>query len=204
MCAAFLNASKVQDFDLTSFDGIMGMAFDIGSIYGTVQKAWGTEKADELARSPITALFAEDISLPNNFDVQLGRTSETEDVAEGTFVISSHAEGYESVASAPKLPRVAPEHWSVVVDAMLVNGQRFSFTTSRITGVPKGSIVAALDTGFSLPPLAPAAVDAIYGSIPGAVYDDDSQLWLVPCNGSTDVTFVLGLVGRALSIVPQC
>ena len=191
----------MQDFDLTSFDGIMGMAFDIGSIYGTVQKAWGTEKADELARSPITALFAEDISLPNNFDVQLGRTSETEDVAEGTFVISSHAEGYESVASAPKLPRVAPEHWSVVIDAMSVNGQNFAFNQSRIDGVPKGSIVAALDTGFSFPPLPPAAVDAIYGSISGAIYDQYSQVWLVPCNGSTNLTFVFGYVVVQLLIL---
>ena len=190
--AAFLNATELQDFDLTSFDGIMGMAFDIASIYGTVQEAWGTDAANSLARSPMTALFAQDPSLPNNFDVQLARSTELDDIAEGAFVISSHATGYENVTSTPKLPRVAPEHWSVVVDAMLVNGQNFTFNQSRIDGVPTGSIVAALDTGFSFPPLPPAAVDAIYGSIPGALYDQISQVWLVPCNGSTNLTFVFG------------
>ncbi|KAI1796364.1 aspartic peptidase domain-containing protein [Ganoderma leucocontextum] len=189
---AFLNATDLQDFDLSSFDGIMGMAFDIASIYGTVQSAWGTDAANNLARSPITALFAQNPSLPNNFDVQLARSTELEDIAEGAFVISSHATGYENVTSAPKLPRVAPDHWSVVVDSMLVNNQTFPFNQSRIDGVPTGTIVAALDTGFSFPPLPPAAVDAIYGSIPGALYDELSQVWLVPCNGSTNLTFVFG------------
>ncbi|PIL34121.1 hypothetical protein GSI_03832 [Ganoderma sinense ZZ0214-1] len=189
---AFLNATELQDFDLTQYDGIMGMAFDIASIYETVQGAWGTDAANSLARSPMTALFAQNSSLPNNFDVQLARSTELNDIAEGVFVISSHATGYENVTSAPKLPRVAPEHWSVVVDGMLINGQSFAFNQSRIDGVPTGSIVAALDTGFSFPPLAPAAVDAIYGSIPGALYDSNSQVWLVPCNASANLTFVFG------------
>ena len=102
--AAFLNATELQDFDLTSFDGIMGMAFDIASIYGTVQEAWGPDAANSLARSPMTALFAQGPSLPNNFDVQLARSTELDDIAEGAFVISSHATGYENVTSAPKLP----------------------------------------------------------------------------------------------------
>ena len=37
---------------LTHIDGVMGMAFDVASIYGIVQQAWGTDAADQLARSP--------------------------------------------------------------------------------------------------------------------------------------------------------
>ena len=131
-------------------------------------------------------------ALPNNFDVELARTSELDGEADGAFVISGHADGFEEVASAPQLSRVSDQHWSIVMDAMKVNGQAFSFNKSRISGTPKGKIVAALDTGFSFPPLPPAAVDAIYGSIPGALYDTISQVWLVPCNGSTNLTFVFG------------
>ncbi|TBU31743.1 aspartic peptidase domain-containing protein [Dichomitus squalens] len=189
---AFLNATAIQDMDLSEMDGIMGMAFDVASIYGTVQKAWGTAAADALARAPMTALFAQDPALPDFFDVQLGRTTELDDVADGTFLISAHAAGFEDVADAPRLPRVAPEHWGVVLDAMVVDGESFAFNASRIKGVPAGKVVAVLDTGFSFPPLPAPAVDAIYGGIPGAVYDESSAAWLVPCNSSTNLTFVFG------------
>ena len=182
----------MTEIQLTDFDGIMGMAFDNADIYNTFKLAWGTAAADELGRAPITSLFAQNTSLPNNFDVQLGRTSELEDVAEGVFVISDHADGFEAVTQAPQLPRVAADHWSIVMDAMLVDGTRVAFNKSRISGVPSGKIVAALDTGFSFPPLPRPAVDAIYGSIPGAKYDPYGHLWLVPCHASANLSFVFG------------
>ena len=55
-----------------------------------------------------------------------------------------------------------------------------------------GKVVAALDTGSSYPTLPAAAIAAIYGSVPGAVYDDTSDLWLLPCESSPNVTFVFG------------
>ncbi|KAI1783153.1 acid protease [Ganoderma leucocontextum] len=192
---AFLQVSDsdVHGFDLTSYDGILGMAFDVGSIHSKVEQEWGTEAANHLAHSPMTALFANEPTLPNNFDVQLSRpVAELDDTASGLLTISSHAPGYENVVNAPRLPRAAPQHWSVVMDAMLVNGQSFSFNQSRIARVPAGKIVAALDTGSSFPALPPAAIDAIYGSVPGAVYDDISEVWLVPCDRSPNVTFVFG------------
>ena len=170
----------------------MGMAFDVASIYSTVKEAWGTAAADKLARAPITALFAQNPSLPNNFDVQLGRTSELDDVAEGTFQISNHAAGFEAVTKAPQLPRVSAEHWSIAMDAMNINGKAFAFNKSRIAGTPSGKIVAALDTGFSFPPLPAAAVDAIYGSIPGAKFDRNGAVWIVPCTAATNLSFVFG------------
>ena len=71
---------------------------------------------------------------------------------------------------------MSDQHWSIVMDAMKVNGQAFSFNKSRISGTPSGKIVAALDTGFSFPPLPAAAVDAIYSTIPGALFDSVAQL----------------------------
>ncbi|RDX50082.1 acid protease [Lentinus brumalis] len=186
----FINATEVTDMQLDTYQGIMGMAFDNTDIYQKIQSAWGTDAANSLARAPITNIFAQDPTLPNNFDVQLGRTSELEDIADGVFVISDHGEGFENVTKTPQLPRVAPDHWSIVMDAMLVNGKSFAFNKSRISGVPSGKVVAALDTGFSFPPIPGAAVDAIYSSIPGALFDPYSSFWLVPCDASTNLTFV--------------
>ena len=191
---AFINPTSIVDIDTTDMDGIMGMAFDVANIYSTIQRAWGTEAADELGRAPITSLFAQDPSLPNNFDVQLGRTSELEDIADGTFIISGHEAEFEAVTKAPQLPRIDSAHWSIVMDGMLINGKQFAFNKSRIVGAPSGTIVAALDTGFSFPPLPPAAVDAIYSTIPGAAYDPVAQFWLVPCTAAANLSFTFGSV----------
>ena len=177
---------------MTSYDGILGMAFDVGSIHGKVEEQWGAQAANHRAHSPMTALFADD-SFSSNFYLQLFRSAvELDDAAAGFLAISSHVAGYESVASAPKLSRVTPEHWSVVMDEMIINGQSFSFNQSCIAGVDPGKVVATLDTGSSFSSLPPVAIDAIYGSVPGARYDDNSQVWLVPCNRSPNVTFVFG------------
>ncbi|KAM5530347.1 hypothetical protein V8D89_015988 [Ganoderma adspersum] len=198
---AFLRVIDKHEFDLRGYDGILGMAFDVGSIHAEVQAEWGPEAADALALSPMTALFARNASFPNNFDVQLSRPeTELSDTADGLFVISSHAAGFENVTGAPKLSRVAPAHWSVAMDEMLINGQSFSFNQSRVAGAPPGKIVAALDTGSLLSALPPAAVDAIYGSVPGAVYDNVTEAWLVPCDRSPNLTFVFG--GQSFPIHP--
>ena len=189
--AAFINPTSIVDFNL-AVDGIMGMAFDVGSVHTAFRRFFGPAAADTLGRAPITSLFAANPSLPNNFDVQLARTGETEDLADGSFTISGHAPGFASVAQAPKLPRVSGQHWSIVMDAMNVNGKPFAFDKSRIVGTPAGKTVAALDTGFSFPPLPPKAVDAIYSTIPGAVFNPASKLWIVPCNATTSLLFTFG------------
>ncbi|RPD63486.1 acid protease [Lentinus tigrinus ALCF2SS1-6] len=189
---AFINPTSIVDFNL-AVDGIMGMAFDVGSIHTAFKNAFGAAAADTLGRAPITSLFGAHPSLPNNFDVQLARTGETQDLADGSFTISAHAPGFDAaLAGAPKLPRVSDQHWSIVMDAMSVNGKAFAFEGSRIAGVPQGKTVAALDTGFSFPPLPPKAVDAIYSSIPGAVFNPSSKLWAVPCNATTNLSFTFG------------
>ena len=189
----FLNATAVPDgFDSTTFDGMMGMAFDLGAVYGTVQQAWGTDVADRLALSPMSSLFAQSPSSPHNFDILLDRQPELASVGRGVLLISEHAEGFDDPASPPQLPRVGSEHWSVVMDAMKINGQAFSFNSSVVSGLPSGSTVAVLDSGSSFPGLPPAAVDAIYGSVPGALFDETSQNWFLPCNSSTNLAFVFG------------
>ncbi|RPD73742.1 acid protease [Lentinus tigrinus ALCF2SS1-7] len=190
---AFINATTVTNMP-PGAQGILGMAFDNVQVAQTLQMAWGAEAADELGRAFITNVFAMNASAPNNFDVQLGRIDGPNDVSTGTFIISAHDAGYEDVTEAPKLPCVRPEHWSIVVDEMRINGEPFSFNKSSVSGVPQGKVIAILDTGFSLPPLPQAAVDAIYSKIPGAAFWTSPIInsWIIPCNSSTDLSFVFG------------
>ncbi|EIW55236.1 acid protease, partial [Trametes versicolor FP-101664 SS1] len=165
----------------------MGLGFNAASnIQEALSQALGQEAAIAMGNTPMPALFAQDANISHFFDVQLGRS------APGVFIIGSHTTNFQNVSNAPQLPSVAPNHWSPVLDAMIVNGKAFAFNASRIANVPAGKVVAALDTGTSLPPLPALAVDAIYSSIPGAEFDDVSSNWFVPCNGSTTLSFVFG------------
>ncbi len=166
------------------------MAFDTGSVYATIQKNYGSDAAVQYGKSPISNVFAQNPSQPNYFDVHLSRSSDLDDISDGTFTISEHVEGFEAVAHQPKLQRLVYYRWAVTLDAMEVNNKPFSFAASSVDGVPSGKIAALLDTGYSYPPLPPAAVDYIYSSIKGAV--NDSGTWIVPCLGETNLTFVLG------------
>ncbi|KAI0645476.1 acid protease [Trametes meyenii] len=189
---AFLSATQTKDLS-NSEDGILGMSFNSpSSIQASLVKAFGPDVGSALGNTPMPALFTQQPDLPDSFDVQLGRTIELEDVAPGLFIIGNHDDNFQQITNAPPLPSVSTDHWSAVMDAMLINGKPFTFNASRIDGVPEGKVAAVLDTGFSLPPLPPPAVDAIYSTIPGAVFDSDGGLWIVPCNASTNLTFVFG------------
>ncbi|TFK88605.1 acid protease [Polyporus arcularius HHB13444] len=190
---AFIDATEVTDMPAGA-QGILGMAFDNARIANTLQMAWGAEAAEQLGRAFITNIFATNSSIPNNFDVQLGRVDGPNDVSTGTFIVSAHETGYEDVMDAPKLPRVSPEHWSIVLDEMRIDGDAFTFNKSSVSGVPQGKVVAVLDTGFSLPPLPPAAVDAIYSKIPGAAFWTSPIInsWIIPCDSIPDLSFVFG------------
>ncbi|KAL0959067.1 hypothetical protein HGRIS_014367 [Hohenbuehelia grisea] len=84
-----------------------------------------------------------------------------------------------------------------------VNGRSFPLA-SGVPSVPTGKALVVLDTGFSLPPIPEPMVDYIYGSIPGAVKlprsNSSDTLWLVPCRGTTNLTFAIG--GEEVPIHP--
>ncbi|KAI0633781.1 acid protease [Trametes polyzona] len=196
---AFTYASKVSADFQVAVDGILGMAFDISFIHAAVAANWGQESARTLGRSFINNLYAQNPTLPNNFDIQLVRTDGHE-AGSGTFVIGGHSPQFAHVAEKTKIPRLGTQQWTVAVDGMNINSKRFEFNRSSVTQAPEGKVVALLDTGFSLPPLPPAAVDAIYTQIPGSVFWPEQHAYLVPCNESIPLSFVLG--GSEYSVHP--
>lgn len=175
----------------------MGLGFDgYSTVYNTLARTYGAEFAAQTGNTPVTALFAQQPSLPRTVDIQLSREDELRDITDGTFLIGEHDATFQDVTSAPQLPVVSPgNRWAVVLDAMNINGAPFTFNKSSVPGTPDGKVVALLDTGYSFPPLPPAAVDAIYSSIPGAVRDPSLGFpWVVPCNASIKLSFVFACV----------
>ena len=78
-----------------------------------------------------------------------------------------------------------------------VDSKRVPLNESHVPGVPEGKVIAALDTGFTLPPLPQGAVDTIYSNIPGAVWYNTTQALkglVIPCNTFkiSELSFVLG------------
>ncbi|KAH9895010.1 acid protease [Cubamyces lactineus] len=189
---AFVSATETQDLE-SAHDGILGMSTNnISSIWNTIARNFGVDAANAFGNTPMPSLFLQQPNIPRNFDVALSRADGLNDVAPGVFLIGEHDQDFQQVENAPQLPSVSSEHWTIVMDAMTINGQQFAFNASRVPGVPEGKVAAALDTGFSLPPLPPPAVDAIYSTIPGAAFSQSLQSWIVPCSASANVSFVFG------------
>ncbi|KAI0642431.1 acid protease [Trametes meyenii] len=187
---AFLSAGALDNLGETR-DGILGLSFDEGSnVQSALTAARGANVAQTQGRTPMPALFAQQPGLNRSFDVRLGRTSALEDVAPGTFIIGGHDKQFvDQIEGAPRLYAINTDHWDVVMDGMIVDGKPFKFNASRVTGSPVGKVVAGLDTGFSRPPLPPAAVDAIYKSM-GGTFDKRNGQWFVSCKTAGDVAFI--------------
>lgn len=131
-----------------------------------------------------------------SFDVHLNRINDTSSESTGTLFIGSHDVNFSNITQQPQLPQVAADQWSVAMDGIKVNGTSFALNQSSVSAVPNGKIAVALDTGTSFALLPLAAVDFIYSGIPGSIFVGESDStpfqWLVPCNGTTNLSFTFG------------
>lgn len=182
----------MDDLLSAGLQGILGMSFTDNTssdILVQLEQAYGN--GTQLGIAPISNIFAQNPNSPNCFDLLLARTGDL-DAQAGTFLIGEHLDDYASITNQPKLYKQFIDRWTLAMDGMSVNGKSFAFGPSSLSGLKPGQVAAVLDTGFTYPPLPPAAVDAIYGVIPGAVNVTDLGLdyqWLVPCNSAVNLTF---------------
>lgn len=197
-----MNATETASFDaLFSRDilGILGLGFvqpspnaTPSTINSELQKAGGSRT---LGESAIGNIYLQNLSLPNFFDIHIGRSSDLKDVSEGLFSIGEHVPSFEAVSTRPKLPRVSEGRWGVPLDGFQLNGQTVPFEKkSVVPTAPNGTLVAVLDSGATQAQVPPNLVDAIYNSISGAIFDKFSNQWLVPCDGTTNLTVIMGYV----------
>ncbi|KAF7793493.1 hypothetical protein EIP86_004605 [Pleurotus ostreatoroseus] len=191
---AFVIATDVEHEPFDEFQGIMGVGFNAESKINTAfQQAFGDE--DTTGSSSISNILSQNNVL-GSFDIQLNRLFDDAGESTGTLFIGSHDDSFSDITQQPQLSQVSPDAWSIALDAMKVNGNAFKFNQSSVSGVPSGKIATEMDSGTSLALLPPAAIDFIYSSMPGSVFvGNESEAtfqWLVPCNGTTNVTFTYG------------
>ncbi|KAH9894785.1 aspartic peptidase domain-containing protein [Cubamyces lactineus] len=207
----FISAAKVDAFP-GNIKGLIGMAFDTATIFQTLSETWGLESTQKLGRAPITNLFTQNPSAPAYFDLELGRLDASGVEQGGHLLFGQHAKGMEAINKAPQLQRIQPDHWTVVMDGMSINGKPFTgWNKSAVPDVPEGKVATVFDSGFTYTQLPDAVVAAIYSSIPGAVpyngpipgTDNGGNVtsWIVPCNASTNLSFILG--GQEYPVHPR-
>lgn len=177
----------------------MGLSFDIAStVFVETAEAFGVNNTEGLTF--LSRLFLQNTSAPNLFTVLLGRSYDKDGPDDGAFTISEYVDGFEKVAEQTKLFRTPAQtvnltslpRWSVQMDSMTVNGKQFQFNQSSVPEADPGKQVVVLDTGFTFSQIPPAAVDFIYSSIPGSVFNQTSGLWNVPCESTTNLSFEFG------------
>ncbi|ETW82863.1 aspartic peptidase [Heterobasidion irregulare TC 32-1] len=207
---SFGNYSVKSQGDVCKCDvgarGIFGLSFN-GLRTSPITNAVAIANHNDtvLGQNAIANIFMQDPELPNFFSILLGREGDQGEEADGAFTISEYLEGLEHIAKSPRQPRVVPggdldlARWAVIVEGISINGTKLALNSSS-KGVPKGQAVAVLDTGATNALVPKYISDFIYGSIPGAIFSEQTNIWAVPCTSTADVRLVLG--GQEIAINP--
>ncbi|KAJ7098351.1 aspartic peptidase domain-containing protein [Mycena epipterygia] len=214
---AFLNveeaaAAEKPDFDSGIF-GLWGLGFNTPGSSGVndaVQEAFGSSA--NWGQSVLANIFAQNATGADYIGISLSRTGDQEGTADASLTISEYDSDYEAVQNAPKIPQTPVDSgaWTVILDALLVGGKKIKWE-STMAVAPAGKNIVHLDTGTTNIMLPGYVVNAIYSSIPGAVFSPDSfipqtkfstnyDVWVVPCNATVEVVATFG--GQNFSIHP--
>ncbi|KAI0092630.1 aspartic peptidase domain-containing protein [Irpex rosettiformis] len=178
--------------------GIIGLGFTSLSTVDALVNHTGSDKG----RSLLYSLFNDNKDEPNFISFALQRTSDPNDVTEGTFsigeVVQEHSDILNSTA-IPTFPEAYPTRWNVLLEALIV-GENTVAVSSVVDGAPSGKAVVLLDSGTSYTYAPPEICTAIYGSIPNATYDSSAGQWKVPCDQEVNIALQFG--GKAYAIHP--
>lgn len=175
------------------FSGLIGLGPNSGSkIYDDLSGSTGD--------SVLNRIFIENnVSSPSitfHLDRANGSVSNT-----GMLTIDEVLPQYSNITSYTKLPidkvhrlTDADQHWQVLTDTNGIIGPDGNAITldSIVPSAPNGQLVAVLDTGFTLTQVPRTVSDAIYGRVPGAVFDTKNEFWTVPCDSLLSISFVFG------------
>ncbi|VDC00079.1 unnamed protein product [Peniophora sp. CBMAI 1063] len=210
---AYLNATQVDAYVTANIlpEGVRGiMGFDAGVGTTNLQVELFQEHGDQglaTGRTFLGNIFAASPDLGNFTVVILGRSDDGERAGEGYFAIGEYPDGLkESFSKVNYVDSTGTTggHFSVVVDAVSVNGKELPLNSSVSPEfVSPGKAVATLDTGAGAGFVTQDFYDAIYSSIPGAFYSADVSAYIVPClppSGAPNITISIG--GQDIYINP--
>lgn len=122
----------------------------------------------------------------------MSRSETTGSTDGGAFTIGELDSNFSAILDAPQLNVVEPRAWEVLMDGMSINGQLMEggSTNPQLQGTNKTT--AILDTGSSGAAIPKSYIDAIYGSVPGAYFNETADDYVVPCDAKLNVSFVFG------------
>lgn len=183
-----------MDIKSQGFEGLIGLGPNTGS---TILD----EIDDKSGNSVLNRIFSQNATSANYLTILLDRLGDASNNVTGQLTISEIVPGYENITAMPKLQvdkvhRLTDQdqHWQVYTDADGVigpDGQPMK-VDSIVPSAPDNQLVVVFDSGYTLPQVPRKMSDMIYGRVPGAVYNEDSEIWTVPCSQMINLTFKFG------------
>ncbi|CAL1700518.1 unnamed protein product [Somion occarium] len=194
---AYLDVSSASNPALSyGADGIAGLGFTSLSTIDALVNRTNTSTG----RSLLFSLFEDNPQEPNFISFSMQRGDDPTADVEGTFgIVEPEFAQVLNTTAIPTYPPNSPMRWNVLLDAVLV-GTGAVAVSSDIDGVPTGKAVALVDSGTSYTYASVDVCNAIYGSIPGAKYDESLGQWVVPCDAEVNVA--LQIAGQVFPIHP--
>ncbi|KAJ7118392.1 aspartic peptidase domain-containing protein [Mycena epipterygia] len=205
---AFVSATQVGLGGIVNFglDGLIGFAFD-GTSPSPITAALVAQGSPPTAGQPfLFNIFDQTPDMDNFIGISLSRTGDLEGSADASFTVNEIDETYAAVFNSTAIPIFPPDkpRWNLLLDAVTVDGNAMpipaSVVTSTAAATPAGKIVVLMDTGTPTAQMPADLVNAIYSSIPGALFSSSQQNWIIPCNTTSIVTVVIG--GQSFPIHP--
>lgn len=182
------------DIKSQGFEGLIGLGPNTGSnILDEID--------DDSAASVLNRIYTQNTTSQNYMTMLLDRISAANQTFKGQMTISEVIPGYEKIFDMPKLAvdkvhklTDADQHWQTFTDDYGVigpDGEAIKIE-SIVPKAPDNQLVVVFDSGYTLPQVPRKMSDAIYGRVQGARYDEDMEVWTVPCGQELNITFKLG------------
>ncbi|KAI0784762.1 acid protease [Abortiporus biennis] len=195
---AYLLVKNTSSFSLDikaqGFEGLIGLGPNSGS---SVRDEIDNDSGD----SVLTRIFSQNTTSQNFLTLLLDRHGDPGSNITGQISLSEVIPGYENITNMPKLSvdkvhklTDADQHWQTVTDSNGVigpDGQPIK-VKSIVPHADDDQLVVVFDSGYTLPQVPRAMSDAIYGRVQGAVYNEKSAVWTVPCDQLINLSFMFG------------